>query len=223
MVLDINELVTIVYQNNLEVYGKIVKKTEKDYIIALGRLGKFNFKIKDKNKKISWGNHFEFPSHDYGLMKNDILVKYSHSSKTDDFKICKRTNGIHVNDVIVVKLIGDTTKSFNVDMPLIKTIPNIKEGVKCKILNINMWEPSAVFEHHDKVYKIIPGSLSLATGKYITKKKEPLADTSPIYNRQNINNQPANEIKEGNCIFDLHLRDIDYIFSIYDALTQTSY
>ena len=45
-----NQLITIII-NEMSIPGKIIKKNKDKFIIALGRLGMFNYSFKDEKKK----------------------------------------------------------------------------------------------------------------------------------------------------------------------------
>lgn len=46
-----NQLITIII-NEMSIPGKIIKKNKDKFIIALGRLGMFNYSFKDEKKNI---------------------------------------------------------------------------------------------------------------------------------------------------------------------------
>lgn len=192
--------------------GRIIKMEKHHYILAMGRLGKYNYHIRDSNKKIHWGSGFEIPTHDINLLKYDILLKLDINKKNIDYKLIKRQNYLNLNDNIIIKLFKPTM-SLNENIKHVLKIPNITSGLTCKIININLWEPATEIEYNEKIIKIIPGSFTVACGKY-SKTKTNSIDTSPLYNSIDICSQLSHEIQNSDCIFNIHFRDIDLAYDI---------
>jgi hypothetical protein len=214
-----NDLIKIINRNNdpsHEIYGKILGIHKNYYIIGIGRLGKFNFNIKDFKKKISWGNYTELPKDELKLLQNDVLIKFNKNDKNRH--LYKRTNELNINDIILLRVSKQKKNivSFNDSNKLIFKIPNIEDkGIKCKIININLWEPSSTIEYKSKTFNIIPGSFMVVTGDYINKIPDANEIiTNTLYNRYDITKQTKEEILQGNCIFNIHFRDIDLMFDI---------
>jgi hypothetical protein len=210
------DLVKLTILNNnakkTEFEGRIVKQEKKYYVLAIGRLGKYNYHIRDNNKSVHWGSDFEIPTHDINLLKNDILLKLDINKNNIDYKLIKRKNNLNLNDYIIIKLFNPIP-SFNYNINLVSNIPNITTGIKCKIININLWEPATVIEYNKNIIRIIPGSFTVACGKY-SKTTTSSIDTSPLYNSNDISSQSSSEIYNSDCIFNIHFRDIDLVYYI---------
>ena len=196
-----------------EIEGKIIKKEKKHYIIAMGRIGKYNYNIHDNKKKIHWGNVFEIPTYDLNILKNDIMLKLDIDKKNINYKMIRRNNDLNLNDMVNVKLLYNEHISFNDNMEHVLKIPNITDGIICKITNINLWEPPPDIEKNKKILKIIPGSFTVACGKY-SKTFVDKIDTSPLYNSNDICNQLQHEINKLDCVFTIHFRDIGLKYEI---------
>jgi hypothetical protein len=210
------DLVKITILNNdkkkNELDGRMIKKEKNYYVLAMGRLGKYNYHIHDNNKKIHWGSDFETPTYDINLLKHDILLKLDINKKNIDYKLIKRQNNLNLNDNITIKLLNKTL-SLNDNIDYVLKIPNITSGITCKIININLWEPATELEYNKKIIKIIPGSFSVACGKY-SKTTTSCIDTAPLYNSNDICSQLSHEIQNSDCIFNIHFRDIDLVYDI---------
>ncbi len=213
-----NQLVKITILNNKKkqdvIHGKIIGTDNNNIVLALGRIGRFYFHIHDKKNKVHWGNCFEIPTYDLKILKHDVLLHLNMKKENVDYKLTKRQNDFNLNDYIRVILLNDKKElSLNENMKYVSTIPNIKNGIDCKIININLWDPSVEVEHNKEVIKIIPGSFSVACGRY-TKTIAPTIDTHPIYDRTDICKQSSSDIEYGDCVFTIHFRDIDLVFDV---------
>jgi len=216
-----NDLVKVVLLQNKKndiLYGKLINQEKNNFILALGRIGRFNFNIHDKKTKVHWGNKIsnesDIPTYDLKQLKHDVIIHLNKKKQNIDYKLVKRKNDLNLNDTIRVKLLNDKERlSLNDNIKNVLTIPNISTGLICKIININMWEPAFDFEHDKKILKIIPGSFSVGCGKY-SKTTASDIETNPIYNRIDINKQSLDEIKQANTVFTIHFKDIDLVFDI---------
>ncbi len=198
-----------------ELDGRLIKKDKKNYILAIGRVGRYSFNIKDTNKKIHWGHIFEIPTYDLNILKTDVLLKLDIRKNNINYKLNKRYNDLNLNDFINIKIINKFNNiSFNDNLKFVSKIPNIyNKGIIGKIININIWEPPPDIEKNNKTLKIIPGSFTVGCGKY-SKTYIHNIDTSPLYNANDISFQSLHEINKADCIFTIHFRDINLIYNL---------
>ena len=210
-----DKLVYIMLKNNELIPGKLIERDKNDLLFALGRLGKFDFII-DDNKSIKWGNEKyntknNLPIDDINLLQRDIFLKLNRNRLNIDYTLRKRDNDYKLNDLILLKIKKENIKkSLNENIQDVSSIKDIDtNGLECKIININLWEPSPNHKIKNKEFKIVPGSFIVIhskTQKKLNELKIKEIDTNPSYKK--------NTFCDEFCIFDVHFRDIDLVFNI---------
>lgn len=209
------EIITLPLNNsNNTLKGKILKKDKDNIYVALGRLGKYDYTIKDANRKIKWVStpvDSIVPSYELNTLKDDVIIKLPCKNINTAFKIVPRKNDISIGDNIILKRIPNKYKSFNVNYNKVASIPNIDKGIECTVVNINMWEPGSTVEYRGKKIDIIPGSFTLTNviDKGISKKisTEPVY---PLYQEKYI----KQSILNNKWTFNVHFRDLGTLFDI---------
>ena len=224
----------IILDKNHQIEAKIIYKNNEDIYIGFGIYAYTFPSYKEYDSKITWTcvpiTHIPKNEFEDNKTPNQIL-KFNNKDINKEF-IIKKRNSIcpSVNDEVIIKL-NENNLNMNIYKPpayITDIINYLKknasdEGLKCKVLTYNMWDPPSKTEQFDAegntigFINSIPGSIIFGTGKW-NKFKVPYNKQYNQYELLTHNLFPLNDlskIDENNSfIFSINNKDLFY-FNFY--------
>lgn len=126
---------------NKNFYCKLINSDDEYLYLGLGRLGKYDYHIKDKDCKLSWGtNSNTIPYNDIKLLKDDKIIKIKKN-----IAVLKKVEPyLNVNDNVEISIITPIIKehiSRNENINMIFHYIKTNKKNKCNITDIDIWKP----------------------------------------------------------------------------------
>ena len=215
--------------NNNNIEARIISKDTKNIKIGFGIFSMLIPSYKDPNTRIKWMSNTEnnIPENIYTHPAHSIL-DFDINTLNKDFSIKKRIPIYpSVNDEIILKINYTFINDKSTPDYIKKIITLLKEykdeGLECKILTYNLWDPPSSIEILDEenackgFKKNISGSLILGSGKW-TKYKIPFNKNNNTYELLSHNLFPIDNLDKkninNNYIFYINNKDLFY-FNFY--------
>lgn len=139
---------------------KMFTSDDKYFYLGFGRLGKYDYSIKDKNCKISWGVN-NIPYEETNVFKDDKVIRVEKKKVT----LKKIKPYLNINDDVKISIVTKKLNNYssqNKNINIILNYINNNKKNKCTIIDINLWDPydnylingSYILKHNNVIFNI---------------------------------------------------------------------